>query len=174
MTTFALKIVLGRLHQLSKAAREVVRGRLLLLSEVTKTPVEDIYSAIRGILGSRYFFPSLDRLKKSKVVWPHFRNGAETLDSFITEVFGYDLMKVSRMRLRLILLQCIIDDLPKRRSKRDGFSKAECKTPKRISPFNIASGMVRVAVIVELNFPGYIESGLLASALLGKKLKEVV
>ena len=152
MTAHALKDVLARLPLLSRPEREEVRGRLDMLTARHVTVVGEVYQWLMHALGGKGFPPLPTIMKSSQS--KRFRHGAETLDAFISEVFGTVATR-TRQRLMLLLIQCVLADLKE---------KAE-----RVSPASIAYSLANLWSIVEARFPGYMECGLLAEALTDKE-----
>jgi hypothetical protein len=146
MSAKSLALILHELNGLTDEEKRTLAGRLSILSSDRGVDGE-VYSVVVRIVGAG--FPPLAVLRKSKQ-FIRFKNGAETLVSFVKENFG-QMRKASRLRIMLLLAQCVVDDL-----KSQGL---------RLSPLVIGARLSCIWSVVEEYYPGYMEAGCLAEAL---------
>ena len=146
--------VLALLTSLSLAERATVIGRAQALGFAKihgkRSPAEEVYVLLASVVGKG--FPPLIRLQKSRT-WKSFVTGAETMLWFVEEVFGM-LHYRDRKRVMLALVICVVESLKAR------------QVPLEL--WRLSAEMSRIWDVVEESYPGYLEAGLLANALLGK------
>lgn len=130
----------------------MARLGILGAASPTVSGVGEVYRWISYALG-RGGFPPLSVIQRS-AKWTQFKRAAEGLLHFIDDVFGR-LDRRSKQRIILLLVQCTIDDV-----------KASGKRP---TPFNMSLALSNIREIVEKQFPGYLQCGVLAEALIDKR-----
>lgn len=153
MTQKAFDAAQALLPLLSKRELGLLRGLIEILVGPTDDRVGQVYTAISESMGGRGIPPLFAILKSKQAA--NFRAGASILYGFMEEVIRPSQRPMRNQSL-YILVQCVLSDI--RRQKKD------------LTVYWISMGMRGIWSIVERDFPGYLESGLLASALAGGDL----
>jgi len=155
----SLDQVLALLPSLSPAERAAVIGRAQALgfAEVRgkRSPVEEVYALLASVVGKG--FPPLVRLQKSRT-WKSFVTGAEAVTQFVDELFGASLHYRDRKRVMMLLIVCVGENIKAHHDP--------------LEVWRLSAKMSHIWDVVEAAYPGYLEAGLLADALLGKLEKE--
>lgn len=154
MSEKTLRSMLLSLQLLTPAdrAKIVARIRLLDARPDAGDEVSKIYDMVRMELGGKGL-PPLVALRRTRK-YARFRAGAEVLLAFASEVFG-EMQREVRDHVLHLLVGCVVDHV--KNTSHWG-----------VGPVTIGDAMRSVLGIVESRFPGYLESGLLPYALIGK------
>jgi hypothetical protein len=152
----ALETVLREIPRLNKQERQTLRGRLEALSTPERSAADEVYEVTATLLG-RKGLPPLQVVLQSRFA-KQFRDAAGALERFIGEVFG-PLRQPARRRVMRILLECALEDV-----RSQGI---------RVSVNSVACSIRDVWAVADRHFPGYLESGLFATAILGRLSRRI-
>ncbi len=144
-----LRTVLDALPKLTRKQLAEVSGRLSLLGSDDSNVAAEVHRVMVDVLGGGVMpFHSLAKSPR----YGRFFRGALALDQFIADVFGRRIGKLQRVRVLMLLVRCVVNDLK------------EKNLP--VGPTTIGDGLCRLPEIVEDRFPGYLAAGILRKALL--------